>query len=141
MIQGHAFPAPPIIEEGSGVPLTKGGIFSPKEFTAEPPLSLYEAVKGETYTIKYFGLQDRLLFIKNPEFDISHLGDKIKFIENFVRKEIERKHLYDSPESYRAIMKEFKEKLHITSFDRSDLTFDKIYKFIKTYRGRSAYGK
>jgi len=145
-IQPHAVPAPPApaTQLGSDEEKTEekgSGVVAPAETSAEVPFTQYEQMKGEPYTIRYFGLQDWNFFLKNPHFDESGIGSKVRYVEKFVSNEIDRKNLYDSPESYRAIMNDIKTKLNIGPLDRSDLVFDKIHGFIKSIRGKSAYGK
>src|SRR3990167_3374568 len=116
-IQPHAVPAPPSLagnmqEEQSNVPY-KERTFTPQETDIEPPLTAYEQLKGEPYTVRYFGLTDWLVAIKNPQFDVSGLQDKVNQVEQFIIREVQRKQLIDSPESYRAIMNELRTKLHI----------------------------
>lgn len=129
----HAITPPPIEEKERGKPFISKE-FGPVEFGAEPPMSIYEKAKGEPYTIRYFGLRDWLMFLDNPKLDVTHLGDKVRFVENFIINEIKRKNLYDSPESFRKIIGDFKMRLNITPKDRSELVFEKIHSFIKSLK-------
>lgn len=106
----------------------------------EPPLSMYEKMKGEPYTIRYFGLTEWLQLSKMPQFDASGLLSKVSNLENFVGKEIQRRNLEDSPEAYRAIMKEIKDKLKIHPLEKSHIAFDKVLAFFTKYRNHTAYG-
>ncbi|KKL58025.1 hypothetical protein LCGC14_2229500, partial [marine sediment metagenome] len=131
--RGHAFPAPEVKDgkvESEGVFKGEKPLDTP-DSKIEPPLSVYEQIKGEPYTIRYFGLTDWLYFMNNPQFDVSGLKDQVSKVEQFVKNEIERKSLMDSSESYRSIIENIKVKLKIDPLQKSEVTFAKIYKFIK----------
>lgn len=115
--------------------------FTPTEVNLDPPFSVYEQIKKEPYTVKYFGLKDWLFFMQNPKFDASGLKDKVGKFEDFVKKEINRMNLADSTESYAAIINNLKEKLKIHPLEKTNIIFDKLLRYIGRARGITAYKK
>lgn len=102
--------------------------FLPQESKEEPPFSAYTALKGEPYTIKYFGLEDLRFFIENPKFD-STLKDMVESIEGYIAQQIEKRKLTDSLESYREIIGELKRVLKIHPLMKEKEAFEKVAKY------------
>ena len=140
-IKPHAVPSSgELVEQKQSYPLGKKGDGFVTDSKIEPPLSLYEKMKGEPYTIRYFGLTDWLQLSKMPQFDASGLLGKVSDLEGMVIKEMQRRNLEDSPEAYRSIMKEIREKLQIHPLEKGHIVFDKILSFFMKYRNKTAYG-
>ena len=135
----HSKPGP-IQEQLESGTLAKEDQSLPRLFSAEPPLNLYAKLKGAPYTFSYFGLREYQHLLQRPELDSFGFMDKVRTIENFIGKEIQQKNLYNSPASYRQIMKTIKDKLNISPLDNSIKVFENIYRWVKTYRNRTAYG-
>ena len=97
----------------------------------EPPLSIYEGIKGVPYTMIYQGM---------PISDDKTI-EMARAVDKFVSKEIERKKLTDSVESYHSIIERLKGVLKIDMNEQSLSVLGKLYKYVKRYRGVSAYKK
>lgn len=115
--------------------------FIPEESSNEPPLSVYENIKGEPFSVRYFDLREWFSLIQNPHFDVSGLKDKIATIENYVKESIGKRGLLDSTESYASIITDLKTKLKIHALEKPSLVFEKIYRYLSRARGRSAFKK
>ena len=145
-VQPHAVPAVSVEpqpsepkEESSGV--FKEKTFLPEESTREPPLSIYEKIKGEPFTVKYFGLHDWLAIVRTSDFDKSGLKTKVATLENFIGNEVQRRGLEDSIKSFASIIQDLKVRLEIDPLEKGNITFEKILSLIKLIRGVSAYEK
>ena len=97
----------------------------------EPALSIYERIKGVPYTIVYNDM---------PISDDKTI-EMAQAVDNFVIKEIGRKKLTDSIESYHSIIEQLKGVLKIDMNAQSTSVLEKLFKYVKRYRGASAYKK
>src|SRR3990167_2954917 len=115
--------------------------FLPEDFKEDPPFSIYEHIKGEPYSVKYFGLHDWMFFVNNPQLDVSGLNNKVQSMEKFMREEIKRLGLIDSTESYASIINNLKTRLKVNPLEKSHITFEKILRYVGRARNKTAYGR
>ena len=117
----------------------KEKFFIPSESKLNPPLTAYESIKGEPYTVQYFGLQE--VFQIPAQFDVEKVREKINAVENFIKEEIASKNLIDSVETYNKIMISLRDKLKIPQMEKTQSVFQKIFRYISRARGISAFSK
>ena len=104
---------------------------------AEPPFSMYEQVNNCPYTLKYLQMD---LFNDRTMFQDGETMKMARYIDSFVSDEIERKRLTDTIDSYCSIINNLKQTLNIDMNETSVSILNKLYAFVKKYRGVTAYG-
>ncbi|MCK4522412.1 MAG: hypothetical protein KAU20_07605 [Nanoarchaeota archaeon] len=104
----------------------------------EPPLSIYEQIKGVPYTIIHFDLNS-VLFSEKAMLHDGQTMRMARAVDDFVLSEIEEKNLIDSPSAYVDIVNKLKSMLNIDPLEKNNSVLKKIYAFTKRYRGMSAY--
>jgi hypothetical protein len=107
-----------------------------KQKEPEPQLSIYEKIKRRPYTADFFKINewDSL----DGELDVDGIRSMVKDIESFIGKEISKKQLEDTTESYRYLIDKYSKELgilptetYLSKIKRLSTYFDLIGKQMK----------
>lgn len=107
--------------------------FTPTESTNEPPLSLYETIHKEPFSVSYFELDMWPEIMQRPQFDVTDLKGQVNSIEEYVHNQIKERGFRDSVESYVEIMQELRTKLKIHPLEEGHNVFRKILSYINKH--------
>lgn len=95
----------------------------------QPPLDKYSEVKGQPYSVDYFGIDYYKAL--NGELDVNKIIPKIKDIEKFVKDEIAAKKYDNTIESYKDIIDNIKSLIGINKNVLPEIALSRVSEYIK----------
>jgi hypothetical protein len=101
----------------------------PEKVDTEPPLSIYEKMKGVPYTAEHFGLTQYMEI--DPEMDVKDYKGKAKEIDRWISDRIKENKLEDTLESYKSYIDRYKSELGIAKTLKNEEKVERIYAYIK----------
>ena len=101
------------------------------ESKVDVPFTAHEKLKGEPFSVGYFGIKDWGIYKEEPKLDVKKLVEKVGLIEEFMSKEIKRAHLKDSTKSYLQLIKEIEEEIGATEQELPLYKLKRIANYIK----------
>lgn len=98
---------------------------TPAQDGVDTPIALYQEIKGEPYTAKYYEVEK---IWDNPDLDMKK---DIKSIEKYYVSKVQRNEIADGKDNYKKFIKGLEKAVGLTDLTPNTVRISKLAKYIK----------